>query len=500
MPAVPKAEFSLQDAPNSPGVYVFRNSSGDVIYVGKAKALRRRLANYFQPSRARTADIKLRSLIHSIQSVEILPVHSEAEALLLESRLVKQFNPRYNVELRDDKRFLVVAIDLNDPFPRLVLSRLKKDDGRAYFGPFPRARVLRQTVRFLSTYFGLRTCAAARPDEAAFRHCLDSVVRLCCCPCQGKVSPEDYRVRVEGLLAALRGDVGEIVARLDADMKRLAGAHKFEEAARVRDTIENIRYVCDVERRRSFERVVRAPVRTPQDAVAALQQALGLARAPETIECFDISNIGGILAVASLVCFRQGRPSPKDYRRFRIRTVSGADDFAMMGEAVGRRYARLLAEGRPLPDLVVIDGGAGQLGAAVRALLGAGAPPLPVLGLAKKREEVYLPGREAPLTLDRHHPGLHLLQAVRDEAHRFALLYHLTLRRRRTAESILDDVEGVGQTRKEQLLRAFGSVAGLRQATPEAMCQRVPGLGRDVAQRIADTLGRPRLIPADHKL
>lgn len=482
-----RSEYRAQDIPAEPGVYVFRNSSGKVIYVGKAKSLRRRVSSYFQPSRGRTADPKLRSLINSIAAYDLMPVKTESEALLLESRLIKEYAPHYNVTLRDDKRFLLIAIDLREPFPRAVLTRIKKEDGRVYFGPFPRAGAVRQTIRYLSAHYGVRMCTARIPDQETLKHCMDSIIRRCSKPCDGSVDRDAYMSRVQALVEALRGNVREVEAALVADMKQLAAVHKFEDAARMRDVLDNIRYCAEVEKRRSFERAC-LPATGTQSNVAALQDALGLAAPPDWIECFDISNISGTLAVGSMVCFRDGRPSKREYRRFRIRTVDGSDDFAMMREVVGRRYARLIKEGAELPRLVIVDGGRGQLGAALRALKECGSRPIPILGLAKRNEEVFLPGRVEPLIIDRSNPALKLLQAARDEAHRFAVAFHRKLRRKRIANSVLTEIEGVGKKRCSQLLQAFGSVARLRQASADDIVRRVPGIGRRTARTIIDRL------------
>jgi excinuclease ABC subunit C len=483
--------FRAQDTPNQPGVYVFRNATGEVIYVGKARSLRKRLASYFQPSRTLRADPKLRALIHSIHAYETIQVDSEAEALLLESRLIKQYDPRYNVELRDDKRFLHVCVDFSEPFPRLTLVRLRKDDGRQYFGPFPRAGVLRQTVDFLSRRFGLRVCTVRHPGPEARKHCLDPVIRDCLCPCQGNVTAEAYAKSLGEALAVLSGNCRPVVEELRQRMVVAANARRFEQAAEIRDIIENLQTVCAPTRR--FERATLAGrgerqsdegLRDLQD----LQQALALGVVPSHIECFDLSCIGGRLAVGSMVCFRAGRPATAEYRRFRIRAETSTDDAAMMREVVGRRYRRLLREERPLPDLIVVDGGPAQLRAALLALADAGAPPVPVIGLAKRLETIHQPGGADPIALPSHHRGLRLLQALRDEAHRFANAYHRTLRQRRIADSVLLEVPGVGKRRCTALLRAFGSARRLRDASAEAIAAAIPGLGPVLAARIKQHL------------
>jgi excinuclease ABC subunit C len=484
--AGPASGFYPGDVPRTPGVYVFRDLAGKVIYVGKAVDLRRRLAQYFQKSRQRLADPRLRSLVGSIAAWECHPVRSETEALLLESRLIKEYAPHYNVLLRDDKRFLLLKLDPREPLPRLRAVRLRKDDGARYFGPFPQGRAVRATAEFLTRRFGLRSCRVAEPDAVTHRHCLASIVKDCSAPCVGKVTPEAYRQRVAELLAVLAGDgLAPILAELRGRMARDAATRHFEKAAAWRDLIENLETVCGT-RHRTF-RFASLPG-AEAGAVADLQDALRTARPPDPIEAFDISNLGGTLAVASMVCFRDGRPDRAGYRRFRIRTVDGSNDVAMMAEALGRHYGRRLRENKPLPGLILIDGGKGQLNAALKALVQAGCPPLPILGLAKRQEEIFLPGRDQPLVLDRHRPALRLLQAVRDEAHRFAIAYHRGLRDRRLQESLLDEIPGIGPARKRSILAAFGSIRRLRQATAEDLAERVPGLGATFAQRISDSL------------
>ncbi|MFA5205370.1 MAG: excinuclease ABC subunit UvrC, partial [Lentisphaeria bacterium] len=462
--------FHPQEFPADPGIYLFRNAAGDVIYVGKAKSLRKRLSSYFQPSRRRTPDPKLRTLIRIISAVETRVVRSEAEALLLESRLIKEYKPRYNSDLRDDKRFLCVAVDGRETFPHLALTRLKRPDGRDYFGPFPHSTVVRETVDFLTDWLGLRSCGGRRPSPARAGHCLNAEVRHCPAPCRGGITPEAYGERLAQAMAVLRGGAGVLPAQaeLERRMREAAAGQRYEEAAHWRDLHELLHSW-----RRGLRAFDRGPQRLPDDpamgggaAVADLQRALGLHQPPQVIECVDISNLSGTLNVGSLTCFRGGRPSPRDYRRFRIRTVEGCDDFAAVRELVFRHAQRRLQEARPFPDLLVIDGGAGQLGAAIAGLQVAGAPPVAIVGLAKRHEEVYIPGRELPLALPRHQSALKLLQAIRDEAHRFALAYHHTLRNARIRESLLDDIEGVGPIRKLALLKQSGSLRRLAMATP----------------------------------
>ena len=499
--------FSPQDVPNAPGVYIFRNAAGEVIYVGKAKSLRRRLSSYFQPSRSRTADPKLRALIHSIGEYEIRRTKSEAEALLLEDRLVKEFSPRYNVDLRDDKRFLLLAVDPTEPFPRLHLVRVRKPDNRLYFGPVPRAAILRGTVRWLAEAFGLRTCRGREIANSAYsRHCLNDQLGLCCGPCRGTVTPQEYADRVVRLVATLRGVRTEEAEKLKEEMRGSAAGHQFEEAARLRDTMLCLKDLKEIQAGTSFPPPVQGNRRTglpPETAAAGLaelQALLALAVPPRRIECFDNSNIAGCFAVGAMVCFLDGRPSPRDYRHFRIRSAAGNDDFAMMHEVLSRRYRRTGQgeageDGTHMPDLIVVDGGAGQLAAACSVLEKLGLPRQPAIGLAKRLEEIYLPDGGSPVQLPRHSSALRILQGIRDEAHRFALTYNRLLRNRRLQDSVLDDVPGIGNTRRNQLLREFGSVARLLRATPAEITRRVPGIGSALAETILDMLrrqGEPR--------
>jgi len=484
-----KENFLPSLIPGSPGVYIYRDRFGTVIYVGKAKNLRKRMSSYFQPGRIRQADVKLRQLVHAIYSWEYLQVKSEDESLLLESRLIKEYAPYYNIVMHDDKRYQLLKIRLDDPFPTLTLARIKKDDGATYFGPFPHGMALKTTLEFLLAHFGLRACSSNTPDEETRKHCLKRIIRDCSSPCTGAISREDYRRKVEAMLEVLNGDIAEIDAMLAERMQTAARKQDYEKAARWRDVRANLETVFG-RRNRSFERAT-IPTRGGPEAMAELQHSLGLPMPLHTMICFDISNLMGTLAVASMVVFVDGRPARDEYRRFRIKTVTGSDDFAMMAEAVGRHFRRLLEEKRPLPDLLVVDGGKGQLHAALHTLTDIGCPPLPAIGLAKREEEIFVPGRSEPVVLDRHHPGLRALQALRDEAHRFAVGYHRELRRKRLTESLLDDLPGVGPKRKAALLGAFGSVRELRKADAGEIVRRVPGIGLELAAAIRRSLGQP---------
>ena len=481
-----KSRYRTSDIPNKPGVYVFRDRFRNVIYVGKAKALRKRLAHYFQASRRYTADVKVRSLINCIEFYELFPVRTEEEAILLESRFIKQYSPRYNVVLRDDKRFLLIKIDINSPFPRLQLARLKKDDGCKYYGPFPQAGVLREMIDSLTRHFGLRSCRAEIPDKKERKHCLDHIVRDCSAPCVNKINREGYHQLIRRLMQVIEGDVDKIMLPLTEKMNRYAHQQNYESAAKLRDVIENIKTVFGGQHRTFVNASVN---RYPGlEAVKELQEVLRLTVLPNVIECFDISNISGSFAVGSMVRFVDGTPAHKDYRHFRIKEIVGIDDFAMMNEVVGRRLKRLDLEKRSLPNLIIVDGGLGQLSAACRAMEELGLNKIPMAGLAKKQEEIFVPGTTTPIILERHEASLKLLQCIRDEAHRFANSFHQDLRRKRIRNSVLDEIPGIGSKRKQRLLKYFGSVTNIRKHTAKEIANCLPDIGNKLADEILSYL------------
>ncbi len=519
----------LREVPHKPGVYLMHDRLGRVIYVGKARDLRKRLSSYFAPSRRTRADLKTRALIESIWDFETHTVRSEPEALLLEGKLIKEYRPKYNVSFRDDKRFLLLKVDAGAPVPRFQLVRVRREDGARYFGPFAHSGALRTTLDWINRRFGLRTCRPRKPGEADYKHCHADVIRNCSAPCVGKVSPEEYAARVEEACAFLDGGWRESVAEIEEAMREAAAREDFEGAARYRDMLDSLRKTLQPARR--FTRGRGAPLGEGIDPLAdveELRDALGLESAPMVMECFDISNISSNHIVASMVRFKAGVPDNANYRRYRIKTVRGQDDFASMAEVVRRRYSRILLEGRRragadeaefsqeapldalrrlgaeaeaesgggkgkaapyvrLPDLVVVDGGKGQLSSALKELRRLGLGELPVIGLAKQREEIFRPGAEAPLRLPHETGALRLLQRIRDEAHRFANGYHQLLMKRRVEESILDDCPGVSAARKAELLRKFGSVSRLKKATPEQIAE-VRGISERGARGILEFL------------
>ncbi|MCB1276106.1 excinuclease ABC subunit UvrC [Prosthecobacter sp.] len=506
----------LRDVPHTPGVYVMRDRLNQVIYVGKARDLRKRLANYFTPARSKLADRKTRALIASIWDFDLQHVRNDTEALVLEGRLIKEFRPRYNVSFRDDKRYFLVRVHFGDAMPKLSLTRLKKEDGARYFGPFPHGTALRTTINWLNKKFGLRVCRPLKPGETDYKHCSNDIIKNCSAPCIARISQEDYKKRVEQACEFLEGRNKDLVTALENEMQHAAARLDFEKAAELRDMIEDFKKTLIPSR--TFERGARArAIRTinPMADVQELQELLHLERAPLVMECFDIANIGTAHCVASMVRFKNGVPDNSNYRRYRIKSVSGQNDFVSMAEVIRRRFSRILLEGRKLakdvaefsqevpgealerlaahpkfvtlPDLVIVDGGKGQLGVAVNELQKLGLHNLPIIGLAKEHEEVYRPGESHPVIIPHERGALKLLQRIRDEAHRWANGYHQLLLGRRVAESILDDCPGISKTRKAALLKAFGSVTRLRKATVEQIAA-VPGISKVLAQQVQEFL------------
>ncbi len=525
----------VHEVPHKPGVYLMRDRFNRVIYVGKARDLRKRVGSYFMPSKLALADLKTRAMLDAVWDFETHTVQSEAESLLLEGKLIKEYRPRYNISFRDDKRFLLVKVDPTEEWPRFRLARFKKDDGARYFGPYAHAGALRQTLNFMRKKFGVLTFGRGSPTERELKSSTYQVpMKL------SEITAPVYRERVAMACDFLEGHSREMIAELEKQMRDQAAKLDFEKAAELRNMLEDLRRTTRPTRR--FTRGSLPSTIAPAADVRALADALQLPRTPRVMECFDISNISTTHVVASMVCFREGVPDKNCYRRYRIRTVEGQDDFASMAEVVRRRYSRILLEAREanpdvaefsqenaaealnrlrdpeprmlsgsrdpvmeavrdatgsldsarddrhfvavrLPDLIIVDGGKGQLSSACKELQRLGLHELPIIGLAKEHEEIYRPGRALPLRLPEDSGALRLLQRIRDEAHRFANTYHQLLMKKRIGESILDDCPGVSQNRKNLLLREFGSVKRLRRASVEEIAA-TEGIGRKLAEDV----------------
>ena len=477
----------VRHLPDKPGVYLMKDRLGRIIYVGKANSLRKRVSSYFQRGRARVQHPKIRALIGMISDFDTVEVKSEPEALLLEGKLIKQWKPRYNTDFTDDKRFLLVRVDPGEAMPRFRLTRLRRDDRSRYFGPFVHSSLLRKTLAQMRRRFGvLLGDGQPRLQEDGTWQLYDDVRReLYGFP--NTVTAEEYRGRVAEACAFLDGKSREWLSSLRAEMQSSAARQEFEKAAEYRDVIFALEKT--LAKTRHFERA--DPTRPAADVEAArlLAEALGLASPPAVLECCDISHISGTFVVASMVRFTNGRPDKDHYRRYRIKSFVGNDDFRAMEEIVGRRFRRLDEEGRGPPDLLVIDGGRGQVGAALKAFAALGIAPPALVGLAKKRETVIFPDRRPPLNLPLDHSGLRLLQRLRDEAHRFANAYNADLQSRRIRESVLDEMHGLGAVRKAALLGHFSGIERLRAAS-EAEIAAVPGFGPKLAADLHSFLNR----------
>ncbi len=591
--------------PSDPGIYIFKDEVGRVLYVGKAQSLRVRIRSYFRGGDGRAS---IRFLLQRARALEFIVTDTEQEALILENNLIKKHRPRYNVVFKDDKTYVNLRLNVDHPFPRLTVVRRPRRDGAMYFGPFASAGSVRQTLRTLGRIFPLRTCTDA--DFASrTRPCLYYYIKRCPAPCVGKIDAQDYSETVKRVTMFLKGRGDELVKTLRDTMERQSAERRYEEAARTRDQVFAIQRVVERQRitspqrseRDAFavyrrgERLViqvlavrggevqdgetyifgsaleatgdhlasfinqyyqsragipdevlvsdeiperealeallserarrRVEIAVPKRgeratliALAAknarvafedgntgernralledLQEILSLEHYPRRIECFDISNIQGTKAVGSGVVFVDGESAKGLYRHYRIRTVAGSDDTGMMREVLERRVTRGLKEG-DLPDLLIVDGGRGQLNVAIDVLKRLGAEAVAAIGIAKVRddknrkirgqERIYVPSVDEPLVLDRQSQALFLLERIRDEAHRFAVGYHRTLRGKSMGESKLDGIPGVGAVLKRRLLAEFGSVERIRKASVEALTA-VPGLSPRKAQAIKDAL------------
>jgi len=610
MVAVPsRVENQLKSLPAKPGVYLFRDADGDVLYVGKAKSLPSRVRSYFQ----RTTDGRpqIQSLPARVEDVEVIVTGSEVEALHLEQNLVKRHRPPFNVRLRDDKSFPYIAVTVEDEYPRVMFTRERHRPGVWYFGPYANAKKVRETLDVLNRVFRYRPCEGPKPGRHSGIPCLDYHIDRCLAPCVGYVSADDYRRVVDNVIEFLSGDVKPIQRELERQMQEAAAEERFEDAARYRNRLFSVQHLVErqaVERqsvgtvdvigfaaegdravvqifplrggkmvdRHSFHlenvggqdvttilesfgleyygnapsvppqivvphesgdlsalaellserRGAKVEIRTAErgekarlqrladenalhvltsdlaqgeqrrlrrvEALEQLRETLNLESLPLRIECFDISTAMGQDNVGSMVVFQDGLPKKAHYRKFAIRGQEGMDDFAAMREMVERRFARL-ANGAATedydesfaatPNLVVVDGGKGQLAAALEAMRGFDLPRVAVIALAKREEEVFVPGRPKPVVLSRHDPGLQLLQRIRDEAHRFAVGFHRQRRETRGFASLFDELEGVGPARRRALLNHFGSVEAMIAASPEEL-EGVPGVPAKVARSV----------------
>ena len=453
----------LKSVPTRPGCYLMRDRRGVIIYVGKAKNLRRRVLSYFRPG-AKHAP-KVRSMVNTVADLEFMTVRNDAEALLTEANLIKKYKPHFNILMRDDKRYLALRADPEDPFPAFRTCRIVRDDGARYFGPFPSAPVVRAAKDFVEKKFGLRGCTVLAPDAETHRHCHADVVRFCSAPCEGRISVADYHARFDEACAFLRGERPQVIAELVEEMKAAAAAEDFRKAADIRDTVAALKEMTKAHFVRKSPEMRREDARR---GIAELAQALGLKEPPRVIECVDISNLFGTHNVASLVVAVDGLPDGRYYRHFKIETFEGADDPRAMSEVVLRRYGpdSTLTAKSPKADLYICDGGITQLRAARARFAEIGLADMPTVGLAKQQEILVTDDERGDVFLPRDSEALMVVTRLRDEAHRFAITFHRSLRERTIRESVLDEVPGIGPAKKMALLKKFHSIYGIAKAAP----------------------------------
>jgi len=597
----------LADLPKSPGCYLFKNSDGDVIYVGKAKVLKNRVRSYFLKGTSKDGKTKL--LVKKIKDLDWLATDNEVEAFILEANLIKEHKPRYNITLKDDKSFPYIRIT-NEPYPQVFLTRKVIRDGSKYLGPFTNVKKVRDALKVVKKVFSIRSCSYHINEEFISQKkgkiCLDYHIKKCDGPCEGLILQAEYATMVKQVEDYLNGKTSGVINYINQKMKESAANEDFEDAARFRDQLAIVKRRADAQMVESLENTDRdfiAISQIEEDAcgvvmrvregkligqehfflngideekseavleqflsqyytnsetvpkevytdirienpksieallkrkrndnvilvqpqrgkkrklikmatknadlhlkeyllnriaradyipksLSALKKDLRLEEIPRRIEAFDISNIQGKDAVGSMVCFINGAPRRGDYRKFKIKTVEGPDDYSMMREVLLRHYRRVQDEDRPLPDLILIDGGKGQLSAAETVLKNLDLMDIALIGLAKRLEEVYKPGQSDPQNISKTSPGLSLLRKIRDESHRFAVTYHRILRKKRTLHSILDDVLGVGPSKRNALLTEFKSVQDIKNARVEEL-QSVPGISSKLAESIKKQL------------
>ena len=599
LPVPDAVAAKLPHLPEGPGVYLWKGRDGTTLYVGKAKRLRSRVRSYFANDQLES--LKTRHLVGLIADLDTIVVPSEAHALILEANLIKEYRPRFNIALRDDKSYPYIKVTVQEPFPRVHVTRRLEDDGASYFGPYTDVGAMRRALNVVKRIFTVRSCNYDMPAQMPERPCLDYYIKRCKAPCILAQSQQDYRSMIDEVVLFLSGRPDEVIRRVTERMDLAAEQLDFERAAELRDALHHLErmeeptvvleveggdrdvigyardgddacvtvlrirggkllsrehrflenidgeedndvmtvflagsYVSMQEKARQVllpfdfpdrelieqalpDNKILIPQRGPRrdlialaeqnarhlleelklssmeaeeragDPVYELGRELGLQRIPRSLVCFDISTTQGTDTVGSCVWFDNARPKRSEYRKFKVKTVEGTDDFASMHEVVLRYFERRVRDEKPLPDLIVIDGGKGQLSAAHAALAELGLTDRPLISLAKREEEIFIWGREEPLKLSRRSPALRLLQQARDEAHRFAVTYNRKRRSMRTVTSELLKVPGIGPVKRRQLLKEFGSVQGVREAGEEAIA-KLPGFNQERARQLLESL------------
>lgn len=476
-----KGLVKLKNLPSDPGVYFMRDRTGKILYIGKAKNLKKRVISYFQKdvSQFKTQP-KVALMLPLIYDLDYITVKSEEEALILEAKLISQWQPRHNTALKDDKKFPMIQVDVYRTLPVFRITRNRNDFKSIYFGPFVYSDALYKTLFQMRVKFGILLGDTNPKLIEGDVYKLYDDVRGEIYGHKNEVTAQEYRKRVHEACIFLEGKTQIWAVQLQKDMQDAAVALDYEKAAECRDLINAINKMLIPTRK--FTRDLKAII--PMDmGLQTLQEHLELAVLPKHIECFDISHISGTFVVASMVHFTDGKPDKNNYRHFRIKSFVGNDDFRAMEEVVRRRYGRLTEESKSFPQLIVIDGGRGQVNAALKAFLELRVSAPPLIGLAKRQETIIFADEREPMNLPENSPALHLLQRIRDEAHRFANNFNAHLRSKKIRESILDDLNGVGEKRKQLLLKKFPSITKLRSATVEEL-QSVEGIGPKQAQHI----------------
>lgn len=457
-----------------------RDRRGQIIYVGKAKNLKRRVSSYFRAGAKHPP--KVRSMVETIYDFEWMTVKNEAESLLTEASLIKKYKPHFNILMRDDKRYLALRADPAAEYPRFTCVRIVRDDGAIYFGPFPSSPIVRTAKDFVEKRYGIRECEAICPGEEDHKHCLADVIRTCSAPCLKKISAEEYRERFEEACRFLKGERPGVFEELKEKMRDAVANEKFERAAEFRDLIAALKEMT----KSHFVR--KSPHMKEEDAkkgIRELAEAIGLDKVPRIIECVDISNLFGTHNVASLVVARDGLPDGRYYRHFKIKSFEGADDPRAMAEVVRRRYGpeSSLLKTSPRADLYICDGGITQLRAARAVFKELGIDDIPTVGLAKRQEEIVLDDGRDSILLPRDSEALFVITRLRDEAHRFAITFHRSLREKTIRESVLDEIPGIGEAKKVKLLKAFKSIHGIAKSSVEEIA-KVAGVSLKIAEEV----------------
>ncbi len=489
----------INKLPDTNGVYFFKDKANKIIYVGKANSLKSRVSSYFSNSSQQS--LKINKMVKEIVDVEYISTSSEVEALILESKMIKNNNPYYNTQFKDDKSYPYIKITLEEDFPQIFFHRKinqeKKEDKAIYFGPFVSAEDTRAVIKLIRQIFKIRGCR--KKDLKKARICLDYQIGLCSAPCAKMISKTEYQKRVKEICLFLAGGKKRLLHNLYQEMKEASNHINYEKAAKIRDKIKSLEEILKSQELnyyrkdkgneyflKKIEEVEEGEIKKGKRAIFDLKHKLNLKILPEKIEGFDISNIQGKLPVGSLVVFERGRPKKEDYRRFKVKRVNRIDDYAMLQEVVERRYKRLLSEDKKLPDLILIDGGRGQL-VAVEKILNTLNLELPVISIAKKEEEIFKPEVYEPIILPPDSEALFLLQRIRDEAHRFAITYHRRIRSKELRNSKLDLIPGIGSKRKRLLLEYFKSIEEIKNASTVEI-SKIPGFGKKIAETIKAVL------------